>query len=267
MASISNISVGANFAGNYAIKARHDMNASIMRLSSGNRTMAGGDAAGASVGGTLLARAKSHYVGARNTEDAISALLTAESAMHEIGALATRLRELGVQADNAAFQSTADIAAQTAEATMIFDAITSIYTELKFNSVSLSTYTSAKTFAIGTGIDAAANNLTITTSIGMEESLSSFTTAVNADVTADLVLADVAESLGNIAAGISSLRGRQAVSYASASNLEAAAARILDTDYARETASLTKNSVLNQSAMAMVAQANQAQSAILSVLQ
>ena len=133
MASISNISVGANFAGNYAIKARHDMNASIMRLSSGNRTMAGGDAAGASVGGTLLARAKSHYVGARNTEDAISALLTAESAMHEIGALATRLRELGVQADNAAFQSTADIAAQTAEATMIFDAIFGIAAEVKFN--------------------------------------------------------------------------------------------------------------------------------------
>ena len=266
MASISNISVGANFAGNYAIKARHDMNASIMRLSSGNRTMAGGDAAGASVGGTLLARAKSHYVGARNTEDAISALLTAESAMHEIGALATRLRELGVQADNAAFQSTADIAAQTAEATMIFDAIFGIAAEVKFNSKALSGE-AAKTFAIGTGIDAAANNLTITTSIGMEESLSSFTTAVNADVTADLVLADVAESLGNIAAGINALRGRQAVSYASASNLEAAAARILDTDYARETASLTKNSVLNQSAMAMVAQANQAQSAILTVLQ
>ena len=86
-------------------------------------------------------------------------------------------------------------------------------------------------------------------------------------MTADLVLADVAESLGNIAAGISAMRGRQAVAYASASNLEAAAARILDTDYARETASLTKNSVLNQSAMAMVAQANQAQSAILAVLQ
>ena len=51
-----------------------------------------------------------------------------------------------------------------------------------------------------------------------------------------------------------------------ASNLEAAASRILDTDFAKETANLTKNSVLNQSAMAMVAQANQAQSA-LAVLQ
>ena len=43
--------------------------------------------------------------------------------------------------------------------------------------------------------------------------------------------------------------------------------RIEDTDFAKETANLTKNSVLNQSAMAMVAQANQAQSAILAVLQ
>ena len=123
MSSISNISVGATYAGNMAHKARHEMNASIMRLSSGNRTLAGGDAAGASVGNTLLARAKSHYVGARNTEDGISALLTAETAMHEIGALASRLRELGVQADNAALLSTADVAALTAEATAIFDTI------------------------------------------------------------------------------------------------------------------------------------------------
>ena len=49
--------------------------------------------------------------------------------------------------------------------------------------------------------------------------------------------------------------------------MAAAAARIEDTDFAKETANLTKNSVLNQSAMAMVAQANQAQSAILAVLQ
>ena len=47
----------------------------------------------------------------------------------------------------------------------------------------------------------------------------------------------------------------------------AAGARLLDTDFALETASLTKNSILNQAALAMTAQANQAQSAILAVLQ
>ena len=78
---------------------------------------------------------------------------------------------------------------------------------------------------------------------------------------------EVAISLGNVAAGISALKARQAVAYSASANLAAAAARIEDTDFAKETANLAKYSVLNQSAMAMVAQANQAQSAILAVLQ
>ena len=53
----------------------------------------------------------------------------------------------------------------------------------------------------------------------------------------------------------------------SAANLNAAAARIQDTDYALETAALTKAAILNQSAMAMVAQANDAQQSILTVIQ
>ena len=269
--SISNISVGASFAGIQAHKARHEMNGSIMRLSSGNRTLFGADAGGASVGGQLRARSASHYVAARNAEDGISALLTSEAALHEIGALATRLRELGIQADNAALLETDDIAALTAEATMIYDAIFNITNSTYFNSNVLMTEGANVTFAIGDVVDtanvSAGVNTTITTGISIEESLNDFTTAVNADDTADLVLSDVATSLGNIAAGLSALKSRQAVNYSMASNLEAAASRILDTDFAKETANLTKNSVLNQSAMAMVAQANQAQSAILAVLQ
>ena len=90
---------------------------------------------------------------------------------------------------------------------------------------------------------------------------------INADGSADTTLQEVAISLGHVAAGIAALKGRQAVAYAASANLAAAAARIEDTDFAKETANLAKNSVLNQSAMAMVAQANQAQSAILAVLQ
>ena len=63
------------------------------------------------------------------------------------------------------------------------------------------------------------------------------------------------------------LKGYQAAASATAANLKAAAARIQDTDYALETANLTKAAILNQSAMAMVAQANQAQQAILTVIQ
>ena len=108
--------------------------------------------------------------------------------------------------------------------------------------------------------------VTLTTSDAIA-AVTSYTQANNADVTADETLQDVAISLGNVAAGIAALKGRQAVAYAASANLAAAAARIEDTDFAKETANLAKNSVLNQSAMAMVAQANQAQSAILAVLQ
>ena len=266
MASISNISVGATYAGNMAHKARHEMNASIMRLSSGSRTVMGGDAAGQSIGNNLMARAKSHYVAARNAEDGISALLTSEAALNEIANLAYRVRELGVQADNAALlSSTMEVAAMNAEVAAIYDTIYNIHEEVKFNEKALNGE-AAKTFAIGSSVDGTNNN-TIQTNDAITAAIEDFTTAADAEASADLILTDVALGLGHVAAGISSLKGRQAVSYASAANLEAAASRILDTDYARETANLTKNSVLNQSAMAMVAQANQAQSAILAVIQ
>ena len=266
MASISNISVGAAYAGNMAHKARHTMNASIMRLSSGSRTVMGGDAAGQAIGNNLLARAKSHYVGARNAEDGISALLTAEASLNEISQLAYRLREIGIAADNAALHtSTTETLALNAEANMIYDTIDAIVDEAKFNEKSLNGE-AAKTFAIGSSADGT-NNTTIKTNDIMTSLIQNFTTAAGADDSADLILIDVALGLGNIAAGISSLKARQSVSYATAANLEAAASRIMDTDYAKETANLTKASVLNQSAMAMVAQANQAQSSILAVLQ
>ena len=77
----------------------------------------------------------------------------------------------------------------------------------------------------------------------------------------------IAKNLGLVAAGLQALKGHQAAMYSMGANAEAAAARIQDTDFARESASLAKFAILNQSAMAMVAQANQSQSAVLSVLQ
>ena len=265
MPSVSNIAVGALVAGAASAKARHGMNESIARLSTGMRSIYGGDAAGQSVANTLEARSKSWAVCARNAEDGISALLTAEAALNEIAQLAVRLRELGIQADNAALLSdTVDEVALNTEAIAIYDTIDNIVSETKFNEISLLA-TSANTLSIGSSVDGTNNNSIVTTAA--IAAVNTNTVAAGADATADAILEDVALSLGNVAAGISSMKARQSVSYASAANLEAAASRIVDTDFAKETASLTKASVLNQSAMAMVAQANQAQSAILAVLQ
>ena len=64
--------------------------------------MYGGDAAGQSVANTLYKLGQSWAMAARNAEDGISAAQTAESALLEIASLAQRMRELGIQADNAA---------------------------------------------------------------------------------------------------------------------------------------------------------------------
>ena len=266
MPSVSNIAVGALVAGAAASKARHGMNESIARLSTGLRSIYGGDAAGQSVANSLQAKSKSWAVAARNAEDGISAAQTAESALLEIAALAQRLRELGMQADNAALLVTAsDVAALNAEADAIGTAITGIITKATFNGQALLVQTgnANKTHAIGVTDDG--GTVTLTTGVTM----GGITTAAaaGAEGTADTVLTRVAVSLGHVAAGISALKGRQAVAYSASANLAAAASRIEDTDFAKETANLAKNSVLNQSAMAMVAQANQAQSAILAVLQ
>ena len=262
MPSVSNVAVGALVAGAAASKARHGMNESIARLSTGMRSMYGGDAAGQSVANTLEARSKSWAVAARNAEDGISAAQTAESALLEIAALAQRLREIGIQADNEALlNSAADLAALNAEATALGTAIDAIVTKATFNGVTVVSKADL-TRAIGVTDDGGTTTLTIT---GI--AVAARTEATNADNSADEALEDVAIALGNVAAGIAALKGRQAVAYSASANLAAAAARIEDTDFAKETANLTKNSVLNQSAMAMVAQANQAQSAVLAVLQ
>ena len=263
MPSVSNIAVGALVAGAASAKARHGMNESIARLSTGMRSMYGGDAAGQSVANTLEARSRSWAVSARNAEDGISAAQTAESALLEIASLAQRLRELGIQADNAALLSTTnDVAALNTETDAITTAIEAIVDTTTFNVVTLLNNSDV---SLTIGVTDAGGTVVLKTTAITDNSGTA--TAAGAETGADTTLKEVAIALGNIAAGISALKGRQAVAYSASANLAAAAARIEDTDFAKETANLTKNSVLNQSAMAMVAQANQAQSAILAVLQ
>ena len=264
MPSVSNIAVGAAMAGAAAQKARHQMNESIARLSTGIRSMYGGDAAGQSIANSLGAKGASFAVAARNAEDGISYLQSAESLLLEMAALTTRLRELGIQYANNALLTTTDEAALNAEATAIGDAIDSIADNIKFNGKALV----GTATAIEVGINDAGDTATIGTATSITiTNTDNITGANGVDASADSALGQIAKSLGNVAAGMSALKGYQAAASSTAANLKAAAARIQDTDYALETANLTKAAILNQSAMAMVAQANQAQQAILTVIQ
>ena len=262
MTSVSNVSIGAKLAGAAAADARHGINEAIARLSTGRRSMYGGDAAAQAMADNIKARGMSYAVAARNAEDGISVAQTIESAVMEIASLAQRLRELGIQADNAAIQSTSDIAALDAEAAAIGDAMALIEQKTKFNGKTI--IDDADT-TINIGVTDGGDTVTITSKLIVDKSDTS--TAAGAEAAADAILADVGESLGNIAAAMTVLKARQAVAYSASANMLAAAARLQDTDFAASSANLAKYSILNQSAMAMVAQANQAQSAVLAVLQ
>ena len=252
MTSVSNAAVGAFMAGNSAAKARHGMNEAIARLSSGVRSMYGGDAGGASVAHALRSEGRSALMAARNVEDGISFLQAGESALLEIASLNTRIRELFVQNVNGILSAgdKAAIAAELAEVVAAGVAIDAA----ELNGTALLTATKNFTINLDGGTDAygAAAGITL-----VSDSVANI----------DAQSAKVALALGSMAAGISAMKGHQGTLYSLAANSEAAAARIQDTDFARSSANLAKFSIMNQSAMAMVAQANQASSAVLSVLQ
>ena len=247
--SVSNIAIGAHLAGNAAVKARHGMNEAIARLSTGNRAMYGGDAAGHGAGIQFRAEGKSAYVAARGAEDGISFLQAAESALFEIAALNTRMRELSVQSKSGLL-GTGEQAAITAEEAAVKAAMIAI-DAAELNGKALLT----------------AQIAMITKSDGTTTNLGTAAALVPDADDADDQMALIQDALGDVAAGIASLKGHSGALYALAANAEAAAARMMDTDFAMSSAQLAKFTVLNQSAMAMVAQANQANSALLSVLQ
>ena len=252
MTTVSNIGIGAHLAGNAAAKARHGMNEAIARLSTGNRAMYGGDAAGHGAGLQFRAEGKSAYVAARGAEDGISFLQAAESALFEIAAIITRVRELRVQAA----QGNNNLFGAGEHMAIIVEAQAAAAAANAIDAYELN----------GTALLTAAVNIITdldggTTSLGTAAGL---TLAADA---ADTQMALIQDALGDVAAGQAALKGYQGALYALAANSEAAASRLMDTDFAAMSAQLAKFSVLNQSAMAMVAQANQANSALLSVLQ
>jgi len=213
--------------------------------------MYGGDAGGTGAGFQFRAEGKSAYIAARNAEDGISFLQAAESALLEIAALNVRMRELAVQKTSGLLQ-TAETAAIAAEETAIDTAADTI-AAYKFN---------------GTSLLGGTVNITDDLDGGVFAVGSTNTPAIAATVTvADTKMAEIQKDLGNIAAGMAGLKGVQAALYSLSANSEAAASRLMDTDFAYSSAQLAKFTVLNQSAMAMVAQANQANSALLAVLQ
>lgn len=277
MASIS--------AQRFLTTAQNKLTVSFERLSSGQRiNRAQDDAAGMGVSQKLTASINSTSVAMRNANDAIGMLQTAEGALTEIATMLQRFKELAVQGANPAL-STAQRGFLSVEMGGLKDEIFSISTRTRFNGTSLLGEQASLVFQTGERID---DTLTVRTS-NVYTDTSKFAklvelvgqTFTNSDNVGQLTTTDSFLGLSSIIDSAIDEVATQRATYGSQvnrlnhnlnnlaalhENLSAANSRILDTDYANETAQLTKTQILQQAATAMLSQANAQPNVVLALL-
>ena len=231
------------------------------RLSSGLRiTSAADDAAGLGISERMRADIRSYGQAARNAQDGISMVQTAEGAMNEIGNNLGRLRELAVQASNETL-STDDRTAIGEEFSELLSEIDRIAGDVEFNGTNL--LDSNATVSIQVGIDAtdvdidlsftgvdttdlSINALTVDSAANAGTALSAIDTAVN---TVNNSRAELGASQNRLQSAFRSITNTR-------ENLIASESRIRDVDVAAESADLSRNSILQQAATSVLAQAN-----------
>ena len=239
---------------------------SMQRLSSGLRVnSARDDAAGLAIADRMNAQVKGINVAIRNANDGISMAQTAEGALATVSDALQRMRELAVQAQNGT-NGTTDRANLDTEYQALSSEITRIAAQTKFNGVAIvGAGAGTNTFQVG------ANNgdtLTITTTTVTTVGGGLTTSALASTAVAALDTALDTISTNRATYGAAMSRFSFAISNLSITgeNQAAARGRIVDADFASETANLSRAQILQQAGTAMVAQANQLSNSVMSLL-
>jgi flagellin len=271
-----------------AIKARsnlervqRDMDTAISRLSSGKRiTRAADDAAGSAISGRMESQIRALSMNVRNAKDGQALVDTQEGAIQEIESILQRMRELAVQATSG-IASTTDRDYLNIEMGQLVNEIEAININTKFNDRFALTGATFKFYTdidvAGTAVETVAANMSVTilgtgvstvqVSIGANTSNTS-TTGVQAVITrVDNALGSVAAIRSNL--GAVSNRFNHIIDNLTnvIANTEASKSRVMDADFAVETTAMTRNTVLQQAATSMVAQANASKNSILALIQ
>jgi len=274
MASVINTNIASLNSQRALNKTQNSVNTAIQRLSSGLRVNSSkDDAAGLAIADRMSSQIRGMNVAIRNANDAISMAQVADGALGQISDMAQRMRELAVQSANAT-NNTADRTNLQQEFKALSDEITRTMAGTKFNGKTILSNTAAFTFQIGAGVTStdtiaisatnAAGNGTITTALtGDIESVATATAAIAA-------MDDVLTEINSMRAiyGAAQNRFEAVISglQVAVENQTAARSRIMDADFASETANLTSAQVLQQAGQAMLAQANSAPSGVLALL-
>jgi flagellin len=241
----------------------------LQRLSSGLRiNSAKDDAAGLAISERMTSQIRGLNQAARNASDAISLAQTAEGALGSISNNLQRLRELAVQAANGT-NSADDKAALQAEAAMLIEEVTRISDQTKFNDVALLDGAFDADFQVGAGTTDTIN-VTITDEMNAE-GLGIDEVDIADDATGAMTAVDSALSTVNSArASLGAVQNRfesviSSLQTASES-MTASRSRIMDADFAAETAALTRGQILQQAGLAILSQANSAPQNVLALL-
>ena len=239
---------------------------SMQRLSSGLRiNSAKDDASGLAIADRMNAQVRGINVAIRNANDGISMAQTAEGALSTVTDALQRMRELAVQAQNGT-NSTSDRANSDTEYQALSQEITRIAAQTKFNgSAIIGASAGAQVFQVGAN-NGDTLNITTTTVTTVGGSLTTAANASTAVAALDTALDTITTSRASYGAAMNRFSLAISNLAISGENQSAARGRIMDADFASETANLSRSQILQQAGTAMVSQANQLPNQVMALL-
>jgi len=278
MALTVNTNIASLNAQRNLTNSQSSLNTSLQRLSSGLRVnSAKDDAAGLAIAERMNAQVRGLTVGIRNAGDGISLSQTAEGALGSVTEALQRMRELAVQSANAT-NGTDDRASLNAEFGQLGTEIDRIVSGTEFNgSLILAGGAATLNFQVGANnsvddrISVTTTNMATNTDItAVTGAAISGATAANGQDAIDLI--DTAlDTVNSERATLGAAQSRIEIAVRSLEttreNTAAARGRIVDADFAAETANLTRSQILQQAGVAMLAQANTLPQSALALLQ
>ncbi len=245
----------------------------LARLSSGLRiNQAADDAAGLGISEKMRAQVRGLAQASRNANDGVSMIQVAEGAMNEQAGILTRLRELAVQSANGTLGAT-ERGYITTEATEAISELDRISAVTDFNGVKmLGANAGVQTMQVGTSssandqIDITFTQTDSATLFGAAVNLGSAATSRTALDTIDTAISSLSTSRAAVGASQNRLVVTMNNLSVAKENIASAESRIRDVDVAEETAAMTRNQILSQAGVSVLAQANQLPSAALKLL-
>jgi flagellin len=271
MALTINTNISSLYAQQYLAQNNTNLQNTLLRLSSGKRiNNASDDPAGLAIASSMQATIGGLNTGSQNGQSGVNLVQTAQGAMQQILNDLQTMNQLAVEAANGT-NSTQDRTNLNTEYQTLLTDISSITSGIKFNGVAV---LSGGTISIQTGATAT-DKVTVTlsnTNTGTAGlNIASTSLATSSGATA--AITSLGTAISTLTTGLATL-GADAVKLQAAiannntysTNLSAAQSTIIDTDYAAESANMAKYTILTQSDVAMLAQANSTPSLVLKLL-